>query len=93
LPGVAATDQLVEIAPLSASRFVLHKQSQVALIELFKPLIPRYFFQRIGPTVAREIKTYHADVVFAACTAYTGWLSTAFLRPLLNLVVICQFAR
>jgi hypothetical protein len=93
LPGVAPTDQLVEIAPLSASRFVLDEESEVALIELLKPLIPRDLFQRIGAAVAREIKAYHADVVLAACTAYTGWLSTAFLRPLLNLVVICQFAR
>ncbi|HEV2714983.1 MAG TPA: hypothetical protein VGU64_06925 [Terriglobales bacterium] len=59
--GIAA-DQSIEIACFSTGSFVLHHECQVPFVELFEPLIPGDFFQRLSSAVSRKIEPDHAYI-------------------------------
>jgi len=92
LPRVLAAHELVEVTLLATGSVVLHQQRKVALVELLKPIVPRYFFQRVFAAVPGKIETNHANIVSAAGTAYTGRSGVAFFRPAANLVVVGQWS-
>jgi len=82
--------QLVEVAALATSSFILHQQGKPALFKLVEPIIPFNAFQRTRSGVTREIQPDHAHIFAAACALHAGRRSLAFLRPLLDLIALGQ---
>jgi hypothetical protein len=88
LLGRVASDDLVEIAPLSAGSLVLHDQCQVIVVEFLEPLVPRDLFERISAAVARKIEANHSDVIAASSVADACRPCAAFFGPASDFVVI-----
>src|SRR5437763_3076493 len=88
--GRLAPDQLVEIALLSARRFLLMQQGEVGLVKFLKELLPGDFFEHVILCMLRAGK-FDADdagMVLALGRAHRRGSSAAPLGPMANLVLI-----
>ena len=88
--GRLAPDQLVEIALLSARRFLLMQQGEAGLVKFLKELLPGDFFERVilGMRRAGKFDADDAGIVLALGRAHSRRSSAARLCPFANLVVI-----
>src|SRR5438067_4733181 len=88
--GRLAPDQLVEIALLSARRFLLMQQGEAGLVKFLKELLPGDFFERVilGMRRAGKFDSDDAWIVLGLGRAHRRRSSAARLCPFANLVVI-----
>jgi hypothetical protein len=65
-----SADNLVEVAAVSFGSLLLIQESQVTLVELFKPLVPRNLLEAFFAAVPGEIQSEDTDVAFIPCAFY-----------------------
>jgi hypothetical protein len=82
-----ASNQLVEVAALTAGGFVLYEQGKLALIELLEPVVPLNRLQRLRAAVSRKIQANHARILCPAGAAHTSRCCAALLCPLPDLLM------
>jgi uncharacterized BrkB/YihY/UPF0761 family membrane protein len=88
LPRSFTADQLVEVAARSAGSFVLHQQSQVALMEFFEEIVPRDRLQTVFSGVTGKIQAQDANIFASSGAAHAAWTRLALFRPFPNFVIV-----
>jgi hypothetical protein len=80
----------VEVAALASGRFLLVQESQVALIEFFKPLVPVNVLQALFTAVTGKVQPEQPDIALVPGALYAGGMRSALLCPAPDLFVILR---
>ena len=83
--ALPALNELVEFALL----FIVAKERELCVLELFEELIPVDRRERILATISRKIDPQQPRrFPFARCPFDAGWTPAARFHPLANLIVV-----
>jgi hypothetical protein len=78
---------------LASCRFFLVDESQVALIELLKKLIPGDWLETFLSAVAGEIDSEDSNILSGTGPLYVGWGSSALFGPPADFIVVSGRSR
>lgn len=85
------TDDLVEVTLLACRRFVFINESEIALVELLKELLPRDWLKRILAGVARKVESQNAYILGRSRAFHMGRFCASLFRPVADCVVLSRY--